>query len=175
MRLVLAKVVSESNFWKEKADFTVSAAIPENVPPQLLLRVIEGKDVGKVINCSPGSIAYCRTGSKQIYSGGSPGVSHSFRREATPTGFVLVDEKTASTELLSMTPTRITRLELRGGEILRLSDTRIQVETSPLGDATSCRFSSTCGSNATVLPSESTTTPVYQVTIGGFAIICPSS
>src|SRR5215471_5268873 len=125
-------------FPEREDDFTISAAALENLLPQRLLRVLEGKDTGRVFEFQPGVKRFT------VGRGQEANFVLEDRRvsrihctvEATPTGFVLIDEGSLNGTFVNDNPTRISRLELRGGEILRLSDTRIQVEIAPLGDIT---------------------------------------
>ncbi len=125
-------------FLEKEENLTVSAASTGNTPPRLLLRVIEGKDTGKVCELQSG-VTRLTVGRGQeanfILEDRRVSRIH-FAVEATPTGFLLIDEGSLNGTFVNDNPTRISRLELHGGEILRLSDTRIQVEISSSGDKT---------------------------------------
>lgn len=125
-------------FSEQEEEASVSATAPVSASPQLLLRVIQGKDRGRVFELQPGVKRFT------VGRGQEANFVLEDRRvsrihctvERTPAGFLLMDEGSLNGTFVNDNPTRISCIELHGGDILRLSDTRIQVETFPLEDAT---------------------------------------
>lgn len=98
--------------------------------PQLRLRIVEGVDKGKVFELPPG-VDRCTVGRGQaanfILQDARVSRIH-FAIERTPTGFVLIDNGSMNGTFVDDRSERITRYDLRGGEIIRVCETQLFVE-----------------------------------------------
>jgi pSer/pThr/pTyr-binding forkhead associated (FHA) protein len=122
----------------EHEDLTVGAAPLERFQPYFLLRVIEGADAGKAFEPKPGFKRFT-VGRGQtadfILTDRRASRIH-FTIEATSSGFYLIDEGSLNGTYINNAPERVSRAELHGGEVIHVSETRLRVEITPVGEAT---------------------------------------
>lgn len=114
-----------------------TGSIPQS-SPQLRLRIVEGVDQGKVFELQPG-VDRCTVGRGQaanfILHDARVSRIH-FVIERTPTGFVLIDNGSMNGTFVDDKLERITRHDLRGGEIIRVCETQLFVEIGYGEDST---------------------------------------
>ncbi len=111
-----------------------AASRPVAVPigPKILLRVVDGKDVGTVFTPEAG-VERCTIGRGEqanfrLQDRGASRIHCAI--EITPAGFFLVDDGSLNGTFVNQHPERITRVALKGGEEIQLADTRLRVEIS---------------------------------------------
>jgi pSer/pThr/pTyr-binding forkhead associated (FHA) protein len=96
--------------------------------PQVTLRILAGKDAGYVFAAKPG-IQHFTVGRSQKtdFPLADQGVSRThFSITITPTSVVLEDEKSLNGTFVN--DVKVSRMELRGGEEIRVCDTRLKVD-----------------------------------------------
>jgi thioredoxin reductase (NADPH) len=98
--------------------------------PRLTLRVVEGPDTGATFTPQPGATSFAvgRGGSAdfRLQDRGTSRVH--FTIEATPTGFVLTDKESLNGTFVNQSTERVSRIELKNGDEIRISETRFTVE-----------------------------------------------
>jgi pSer/pThr/pTyr-binding forkhead associated (FHA) protein len=118
---------------------TVVGPSPSPAPPRLLLRVLEGADAGITYELPP-TATRVTVGRGQTANFILKDLRVSrihFTIEQTPTGFVLIDGGSLNGTFLNDNTERTQRATLRHGDIIILSDTRLQVEIPAQGERTS--------------------------------------
>lgn len=107
-------------------------------PPRLLLRVIEGADAGITFEPQPTATRFTvGRGQTADFILKDRRVSRiHFTIEQTPTGFVLVDDGSLNGTFLNNSTEKVQRATLRHGDVIAISDTRLQVEIPSQGEAT---------------------------------------
>lgn len=106
--------------------------------PRIIFRVVEGKDVGATFEPQPGTRRFTVGRSRAadwVIRDDRISRIH-FAVEATPNGFLLIDEDSLNGTFIDQNTERVRRVELRGGEEIRLSQTRLQVEIIAPEDVT---------------------------------------
>lgn len=117
---------------------TVAGPSHAPAPPRLLLRVLEGVDVGITFEPQPTATRFTvGRGQTADFVLKDLRVSRiHFTIEQTPTGFILIDSDSLNGTFLNDSAEKVQRATLRHGDIIAVSDTRLQVEIPAQGEKT---------------------------------------
>ena len=118
---------------------TVVGAPSSSSPPRLFLRVIEGADIGRTFEPTPEAPSFTvGRGQTADFTLKDLRVSRiHFTIEQTPTTVTLIDEGSLNGTFINNNPERVKRTTLRHGDVISISDTRLQIEIPSQGESTS--------------------------------------
>lgn len=118
---------------------TVVGAPSPPSPSPLVLRVIEGADIGRTFEPKPEAPSFTvGRGQTADFTLKDLRVSRiHFTIEQTPTTVTLIDEGSLNGTFVNDNPERVKRTTLRHGDIISISDTRLQIDIPSQGESTS--------------------------------------
>ncbi len=122
----------------DEAEEVTRVSPPERARPHVILQVIEGKDAGVRFEPPPGAHPFSvGRGKEADFRLQDKAVSRiHFMVRPTAAGWELVDNDSLNGTFVDQRPERVERLELKGGEEIRVSETRLKVEFAQAEDAT---------------------------------------